>query len=45
MVTGVFKLENDNCASCVDYFSVPTPAFHIALVSEWVEFNAPLDTI
>jgi len=33
MVTGVFKLENDNCASCVHYFSVH-PLFHIALVGK-----------
>jgi len=31
MVTGVFKLENDNYASCVGYFSAH-PLFHIALV-------------
>jgi len=31
MVTSVFKLENDNCASCMHYFSV-LPLLHIALV-------------
>jgi len=33
MVTGVSKLENDDCASCVHYFSVH-PRFYIALVDK-----------